>query len=209
MTSIVLAGGRSSRLGKEKHAEIVAGKSLIQRVIERLGFLSTEILIVVSSSQSASAFSSYTEAKTVVDIYPGKGSLGGIFSGLAHSTSFHSLTVGCDMPFLSFDLLRYMIELSPGFDVVIPRVDGLTEPLHAVYSKSCLDPMERLLERGNQKITAFFDVVRVRYVEKEEIDRFDPDHLSFFNVNTRADLDRARSLASKETGRKDYAGHRN
>ena len=209
MTSIVLAGGRSSRLGKDKHTEVVAGKSLIERTIGHLRPLSTEILIVISHRQSASSFSPYAEARTVVDVYPGRGSLGGIYTGLMHSTSFHNLAVACDMPFLNPDLLRYMIDLSADFDVVMPRIDDLVEPLHAVYTKNCLPPMESQFKQDNLKITGFLDSVKVRYVEKDEIDRFDPEHLSFFNVNTQADLERARVLASKGITRRNYAGNRN
>ncbi len=204
--SIVLAGGGSSRLGREKWAELIAGKSLIERAVTHLSSLSAEILIVISKRQSRSSFSSYAEAKTVVDLYPGKGSLGGIYTGLVYSASFHNLAVACDMPFLNPDLLRYMIDLSPDFDVVIPRIGDLKEPLHAVYTKNCLLPMERLLKGGNLRVAGLLDSVRVRYVEKDEIDRFDPEHLSFFNVNTQADLERARMLASQENPQSALAG---
>jgi molybdopterin-guanine dinucleotide biosynthesis protein A len=80
---------------------------------------------------------------------------------------------------------------------VVPRLDGLVEPLHAVYSKSCLAPIERLLKQGNMEVRVLFDLVRVRYVESDEIDRFDPEHLSFFNINTEADLERARQIAMR------------
>jgi len=208
MTSIVLVGGRSSRFGREKHTEIVARKSLIERTISHLISLSAEILIVISNRQSRSSFSLYAEAKTVVDLYPAKGPLGGIYTGLVYSTSFHNLAVGCDMPFLNLDLLRYMIDLSPDFDVVMPRIGQLKEPLHALYAKNCLLPMERLLKGGNLKIADFLDSVRVRYVEKDEIDRFDPEHLSFFNINTQADLERARMLASQGITQRNCAGRR-
>ena len=203
VTSIILAGGRSSRLGREKHAEVIAGKSLIERAISRLSSLSAEILIVISQRQAGASLSfRYPEAKTVVDLYPGKGSLGGIFSGLVHSTCFLNLVVACDMPFLNLELLRYMVELSKGFDVVIPRIGDKMEPLHAIYSRNCLGPMESLLKQDKLKVTAFFDSVRVRYVEKDELDRYDPGHLSFFNINTQADLEKARKLAAREaTGR--------
>jgi molybdopterin-guanine dinucleotide biosynthesis protein A len=136
--------------------------------------------------------------KRVVDIYPGKGALGGIYSGLRESLSFHSLVVGCDMPFLNIALLRHLIELSPGFDVVIPRVGGYIEPLHAVYSKDCLAPIEALLHKGRLRIADFFPAVKVRYIEDAEVERLDPEHLSFFNINSEADLERARALLEKE-----------
>ena len=198
MTSIILAGGSGSRLGREKHAEVIAGKSLIERTIGHLSLLSAKIIIVISDRQSKSSFSSYAEAKIVVDLYPGKGSLGGIYTGLVHSTSFHNLVVACDMPFLNQGLLRYMINQSPDFDAVVPRIGDLKEPLHAVYTKDCLFQMEKMFREGNLKISDLLDSVRVRYVEEDEIDRFDPEHLSFFNINTLADLKRARMLASRE-----------
>jgi molybdopterin-guanine dinucleotide biosynthesis protein A len=204
VTSIVLAGGRSSRLGREKHAEVIAGKSLIERAISSVSRLSLEILIVISQKQARSSLSLYTypEAKTVVDLYPGKGSIVGIFTGLVHSSCFLNLVVACDMPFLNLDLLRYMIGLTPGFDVVIPRIGSQMEPLHAVYSKNCLRPMEDLIKQGNFKVTAFFDSVKVRYVDKDELDRFDPERLSFFNINTRTDLEKARRLAAKQAAQR-------
>jgi len=200
ITSIILAGGRSSRLGREKLAEVIAGKSLIERAISSLSSLSQEILIVISQKQARSSLSldTYPEAKTVVDLYSGKGSLIGIYTGLVHSTNFLNLVVACDMPFLNVNLLRYMIDISPGFDVVIPRIGDQMEPLHALYSKNCIGPMESLIRQDNLKVTAFFNSVKVRYVGKEELYRFDPERLSFFNINTGADLKRARMLAARE-----------
>jgi molybdopterin-guanine dinucleotide biosynthesis protein A len=206
MTSIVLAGGRGSRLGKQKHSEVLSGRSLISRTIDRVSELSSEILIVISNKQTKSSFRSYSQARTVVDLYPGKSSLGGIFTGLAYSSSCHNLVVACDMPFLNLDLLRYMMDLSADFDVVMPRIGNLREPLHSVYSRDCMPHMEMQLKEGNLKITSFFDLVRVRYVEEAEIDRFDPEHLSFFNINTQADMEKARLIALRETRRGESVG---
>ncbi|MBE0479588.1 MAG: molybdenum cofactor guanylyltransferase [Dehalococcoidia bacterium] len=194
MTSIVLAGGRGSRLGREKHGEVIAGKGLVERTIGRLSVLSSDILIVISGRQSRSLFTSL-KARTVIDLFPDAGSLGGIYTGLVYARTHHSLVVACDMPFLNLDLLRYMIALAPEYDVVVPAVGSNVEPLHAIYSKNCLKPVESLLKQGNLRITAFYDQVRVRTVGGDEIDKFDPDHLSFFNVNTHADLEKARKLA--------------
>jgi molybdopterin-guanine dinucleotide biosynthesis protein A len=194
MTSIILAGGRSSRFGCSKAFEPVGGKSLIQWVIDRLTLLSKEILIVTAESGNF-AYSPSPMTKRVVDIYPGKGPLGGIYSGLVTSSCSRAIVVACDMPFLSVALLDYMAQFSPASDVVVPRIKELVEPLCAIYSKNCLVPIQRLLERDELGIRELFKTVRVRYVEQEDIDQFDPEHLSFFNVNTKADLDKARRLA--------------
>jgi len=197
-TSIVLAGGRGSRLGREKCAESVAGRSLIERVIERLGPISAEILVVISQRQSKASFASYKGARTVVDLHHGGGPLAGIYSGLAHSHSFGNVIVGCDMPFLNRELLRYMIGLVPDFDVVMPKTGDYIEPLHAVYTKECLPAVKGLVEEGHRKIGDLLGLVRVRYVEQGEIESFDPEHMSFFNVNTREDLEKAQALAARE-----------
>jgi len=194
VTSIVLAGGKSLRLGRNKAVEEIGGQILIQRVIDRLSSLGNEIIVVTSSSDQLPDL----ELRRVVDICPGMGALVGIYSGLKVATSYHSLVVACDMPFLSIALLRYLEELSSGFDIVIPRVGSLVEPLHAVYSKNCLAPIEAMLQEGNLKISELLNAVKVRYVEDAEIEKFDPQRLSFFNVNSEADLEHARSLLEKE-----------
>jgi len=131
----------------------------------------------------------------VTDTYPGKGPLGGIYTGLATSNSFYNLVVACDMPFLNQALLSYMIQIAAGYDLVIPKLGNFIEPLHAVYAKGCLSPMEELLKQDNLQVNELSNLVRVRYVDAGEIDRFDPEHLSFFNINTEADLKMARELA--------------
>ena len=194
MTSIILAGGKSLRLGRDKAVVEIRGKSLVERVIDRLSPLGTEIIVVTSSTDQLPDLG----VKMVVDSYPGKGALVGIYSGLKEAASFHSLVVACDMPLLNINLLRYMVELSPAFDVVIPRVKGYLEPLHAVYSKNCLPPIEGMLHEGRLKIADLLPTVRVRYVEDAEVERFDPLRLSFFNINSEADLERARTLLVEE-----------
>lgn len=199
VTSIILAGGRGSRLGREKSGELIAGEGLVKRAVGRLSPLNGEILIVISQRQSKASFVSYAEAKTVVDLYPETNSLGGIYTGLVHSTSFHNLVVACDMPLLNLDLLRHLIGLSSGFDIVVPRIGDMRQPLHAIYTKNCLLPIEIQIKQGNLRVTQLLDSVSVKYVEKDEMDRFDPEHLSFFNINTQEDLETARMLAERET----------
>jgi molybdopterin-guanine dinucleotide biosynthesis protein A len=194
ISCIVLAGGGGKRLGTDKAFLEIGGRVLIEGIVEKMARIGDEVIIVTNSPQKYR----YLEVWLVADVYPGRGALGGIYSGLKAARSHHSLVVACDMPFLDLRLLRYMILLSPGQDVVIPRVEGLTEPLHAIYSKRCLQPIARVLAAGDLKIIDFFTEVRVRYVEEQEIKLFDPQCLSFFNINTPADLEKARSLAGRK-----------
>ena len=195
MTSIILAGGRGSRFGRSKVLEIIGGKNLIQWVVDRLIPFSKEIIIVTAQGESFPYSPSSPAIKTVTDIYPNKGPLCGIYSGLVTSSCSQAIVVGCDMPFLNVALLDYMTQISPPFDVVVPRIGEWVEPLCAIYSKNCLAPIQRLLQRNELRISELFKVVRVKYVEEDEINRFDPEHLSFFNINTQADLYKARKLA--------------
>ncbi len=184
-------------MGRDKYGEIVGSSNLLQRVVSQLSSFSHDIIVVTARDKSLSQFTGGPGSRIVTDAYPGKGALVGLATGLAASNSHYNLVIACDMPFLSQPLLRYMIGLSAGFDLVVPRVGNMVEPLHAVYAKSCLAPIEGMLEQGNLRVDALFDLVKVRYVETEEIDQFDPQHLSFFNINTRADLEKARQLAKE------------
>ncbi len=199
MTSIILAGGKSLRLGQNKALQVIQGKSLIQWVADRLTTLSREIIIVTAHGEAIPC-SSTVRIKTVADIHPGKGSLVGIYSGLVASSSARAIVVGCDMPFLSIGLLDYMTQVSSTFDVVIPRIRDKLEPLCALYSKICLAPIKELLEQNELKISRLLSTVKVKYVGKEEVDTFDPEHLSFFNVNSRDDLEKARALVAQKPG---------
>jgi len=194
MTSIILAGGKSSRLGQNKALQVIEGKSLIQWVVDCLTILSTEIIIATAHGEAIPC-SSTVRIKTIADIYPGKGPLVGIYSGLIASSSSRAIVVSCDTPFLSASLLEYMTQICSTFDIVVPRIKNEVEPLCAVYSKNCLAPIQELLERDERQIRRLFDMVEVKYVEEHEINRFDPRHLSFFNINSQTDLDRARKLA--------------
>jgi molybdopterin-guanine dinucleotide biosynthesis protein A len=196
MTSIVLAGGKSLRLGRSKLLETIGGKSLIQRVVDRLAILSTEIIIATAHGEAVPC-SSPVRIKVVADIYPGKGPLTGIYSGLMASSSSEAIVVGCDMPFLNVSLLQYMIQVMADSAIALPRIGEMLEPLCAVYSRSCLVPIQGLLEQRELRISRLFSMVKVRYVDEDEIDRLDPEHLSFFNINRQADLDEARKLAAE------------
>jgi molybdopterin-guanine dinucleotide biosynthesis protein A len=170
---------------------------LLQRVISCVSPLSGDIILVTARELTTLQSIDYPKLRVVTDIYPGKGPLVGIYTGLVTSISFYNLVVASDMPFLNQALLRYMIQLSTNFDIVTPRVGNLVEPLHAVYTKSCLAPIEQIIKQGKLRVDKLFSLVRVRYVEAEEIERFDPKHLSFFNINTKADMKKARELAEE------------
>ena len=195
VSGIVLAGGQSRRFGRDKAVEPFQGQPLIERVIRGVSQLTDETVVVVGDQARGDALPLLPGIGIAPDIYPGGGSLGGIFTGLSVARMPWGLVVGCDMPFINLELMRYLLSLSEGADAVVPVVAGRPEPTHALYSKECLGPIEGFLKAGELRITGFYDQVNVRYVAEEEIAEYDPDFLSFFNVNSLADLEKANALA--------------
>jgi molybdenum cofactor guanylyltransferase len=194
ITGIVLAGGKSTRIGVNK-PQLKIGKSyLIDRVLDTLSRFAPSILVVTAGDQPDLAKSSTPGIRVVKDIYPGKGPLGGIYTGLTHAETSHSLVVGCDMPFLNSGLIRYLIDGAPGYAAVAPKIGWMIQPLHAIYSQSCVPSIEALLREEQLQIIKLFNMVNTRYVTEKEIDQFDPDHLSFLNINTEDDLVKAQAL---------------
>lgn len=182
------------RLGRIKALERINNQRLIERTIERLSPPAQTVLVITSQEQFDVINASLLNVKVVIDLYPGKGALGGIYTGLASADSLYSLVVGCDMPFLNSNLLSYIIERIDSFDAVVPRVQGMVEPLHAVYSKNCLGPIQEMIQENRLEISYLFNLVKTRYIGEDELIEFDSQHLSFFNINTVADLRKARRL---------------
>ena len=195
ISCIILAGGKSLRLGHDKIFEKVGNTSLLEKVISRLDSLGKDIILVTAKQRTFTQLVGQPKVKIISDIFPGRGSLGGIYTGLVKSDSFYNLVLAADMPFLNESLLRYMIEVSDGYDFVLPRINNLYEPLHAVYSKNCITPIESIFNQGKRVIIELFNYVKVRFIDADEVDRFDPQHLSFFNINTKEDLEKAKQIA--------------
>ena len=192
---IILAGGKSVRLGRDKITEKIGATTLLEKVLSRVEPLSKNIIIVTAQERNFTEFADHPKITVISDIIPGQGSLGGIYSGLVTSDLQYNLVLAADMPFLNESLLRHMIEVSDGNDFILPRIQNLYEPLHAIYSRNCITPIETLFRERKRVIIELFNRVKVRFVDAEEIDRFDPQHLSFFNVNTIEDLKRAKEIA--------------
>ena len=191
LTIAILAGGRSSRMGTDKAFVRVLGRPLIEEILSQSAGLGLESLIVTNRP----AEYAYLGVPLFGDVLPDKGPLGGLYTALHSATRPHVLCIACDMPFVVRPLLDYLISLIPEGDAVVPRLDGEAEPFRAIYSRACLAPIRAALDAGRMRMISFFPDVRVRFVDEAEIDRFDPQHLSFFNVNTPEDLEQARRLA--------------
>jgi molybdopterin-guanine dinucleotide biosynthesis protein A len=181
-------------MGTNKAFVKVGGKPIIERIIERVQGLGDETVIIANTPDR------YRHLGLPIhgDLIPGKASLGGLYTAIASTQGHHTLVLSCDHPFLNSDLLRYLIGLREGYDVVVPlNAEGYPQSLHALYSKACLDPIRKRLDTHQLKIIGFFPDVRVREVTISEIERFDPEHLSFVNINRPDDLAQAQRLAAR------------
>jgi molybdopterin-guanine dinucleotide biosynthesis protein A len=193
LTIAILAGGRSSRMGTDKSFVRVLGRPLIEDILARVAGLGAETLIVTNRPGDYA----YLGVPLFGDVLPDKGALGGIYSALYAARQRHVLCIACDMPFVVRPLLDHLISLIPEGDAIVPRLAGDAEPFRAIYARDCLAPIRAALDAGRMRVISFFPDVRVRYVDEDEIDRFDPRHLSFFNVNTPDDLEQAQRLAAE------------
>lgn len=185
-TVAINAGGKSSRMGVDKSFVPLLGKPMIEHVIARVADLGQRETILVTNKPDLYA---HLGLPMFEDALPDKGSLGGIYTALLNSASEYTLCVACDMPFLNPDLLRHMIGLiTPDVDVIVPRVDGYPEGMHAVYRRRCAEPIRRKLDVDRLKIIGFYDEVRVRTLDEDEWRPLDPRGLSFRNINTPDEL---------------------
>ncbi|MCP4417986.1 MAG: molybdenum cofactor guanylyltransferase [Chloroflexi bacterium] len=183
----IMAGGKSSRMGMDKSFVLFEGRPMIELVCEVVADLGVETLLITNRADDYA----YLGLPMVADLYPDHGPLGGIFTAVQAATYFHTLIVACDMPWLNRPLLEYMLTLRETADVIVPRWGRYPEPLHAIYSKVCLPPIEEKLKAQWLKITGFFSQVNIRFVAQEEIEQFDENGRSFANINSPDDLMKA------------------
>lgn len=180
LTGVVLAGGVSARMGRDKAFLELNGRPLVQLVIERLAQVCAEVLVTSGNVHPFARLG----VRVVLDRFPGVGVLGGLQAGLEAARYDLVLAVGCDMPFLNPALLRAFAVWVEGFDVAVLCQGERVEPLHAAYRRTCLPALEAALRAGQRRIVSFFPQVRVRCVLPEEVAQIDPGLCSFRNVNT-------------------------
>jgi len=190
ITGCILAGGKSSRMAANKALLTVKECPLITETYETLNRIFDEILVITNSPEEYESI----PARKIEDIIPGKGPLGGLYTGLTVSKTRYSFVVACDMPFLNDRIINYMLDKIEGYDVVVPCSESGIEPLHAIYSKTCLEPIYTHLVDGDLKVQSFFDDVKVAYIRQSEIMQFDPEGKTFMNINSDSDLQRVRDL---------------
>ena len=182
-SAVVLAGGRSSRMGQSKAMLPFGGQPLIVQVIQRLTSVFSDIVVVAAPGQELPEL----PVTLVRDDVAYQGPVGGICYGLRACDSVAGFVTSCDVPFLSLPLVSNLTSRLPGYDVVVPEWDGRLQPLHAVYRRSVLPLLEEQLQRGELRPVFLYDKVRTLRVAEDEIRFLDPEGASFFNMNTPED----------------------
>ena len=191
MDAIVLAGGQSIRLGREKIWEPVGGEPMLGRVARRLAGAFDRVIVVGRTERLPPLPASVA---VCADELPGYGPLGGIWSALGRIEGERAFVVACDMPFVRPELAQVLFQAGELAPVVLPLVGGMVEPLHAVYAASCRPLILAALASGQRSLGSFLRKAEVLLVDEESLRALDPELLSFFNLNTEEDVRLARAL---------------
>lgn len=180
VTAVILAGGRSRRMGQDKATIEIAGETLFARTLATMRRLFSRVLIAGNRPDLVRA-----DVPCVPDIYPGS-ALGGIHGGLSAAPTDWIFVAPCDLAFPDPDLVRIILGHKEGHDIVVIKTPDGLEPVFALYHKNCLAAMEKMLEQGNYRIYDFYDQVRVCYLDAEILPV--SWKIALLNLNTPEDL---------------------
>jgi len=190
VTGILLAGGKSSRMGKDKALIRYGDETFLSNSIKKLNNLFDEVLVVVDNVEKYY----FENARFIKDIYPGKGPMGGIHAALKAAENDWIFVIPCDMPLWEPVLVDEILTHRFNYDIVVPLIKNHLEPLFALYKKTCIPVMEECLNKGLIKVTELYPLVNTNYLNLYKICEREELSKSFFNVNTPEDLNRFRVM---------------
>ena len=195
VTGVLLAGGKSRRMGEDKRHLVVGEQTLLERGLAVLQSTFREVLVVIAQDSPPLG----VDARVVRDLVPDCGSLGGLYTGLMQATTPYIFVVACDMPFLNQPVIAQFTSRTAIADIVMAKLDGRLHPMHALYSKRCVPALEEMIRTRQLKIQEIVSELslRVRYVTEADLLTIDPSGRSFYTVNTMEDLEAARSLLAR------------
>ena len=192
VSGVLLAGGKSRRMGEDKRYLAVGEQTLLERGLEVFQSIFQEVLVVIAQDSPPLRI----DARVVRDLVPDCGSLGGLYTGLMQATTPYIFVAACDMPFLNQAVIAQFTSRRATADIVIAKLDGRLHPMHALFSKRCVPALEQMIRARQLKIQEIVSQssLRVGHVTEADLRTIDPSGHSFYNVNTMADLEAARSL---------------
>ncbi len=186
VTAAILAGGKGTRFVPHKGLLNLNGETIIERQIRELKSVFDDLIIITNSLERYKALG----VRLFSDIALDKGPLGGIYSALINSDGQYNFLIASDMPHVNTLLIEYMRNYIKDYDVVVPEFRRKLEPLYAFYSKSCISSIKRQFEKNNFKLTDFLTGVKIKKIKHDEVSHFDPQGLSFANINTEKDYEK-------------------
>ncbi len=184
MTGIILAGGKNSRMGTDKAFLQINKELLIDKNIRLLKQVFPEVIIVVANPGRYLR----QQATIVTDIFPDRGAMGGLYTGLFFSTNQYAFVTACDMPFLNPGFIQYMADKADGYDIVIPSPPDGLQPLNAVYSRACLPAIKNRIDKNRLQIKGFYPGHKILEIPPAALGIFDPEGNMFTNINTPGDF---------------------
>lgn len=183
MLTVILTGGQSRRMGRDKATLPWMGDTLYEALAKRYSADLGDVLLSVSPELSVNT----AYSTSVVDTFPGKGPLNGLYSAFTHTNAGTVLLTATDMPFGSTSLANHLeSELGEHDACVIRRKDGLTEPLFAVYSRKCFGAVKAALEQDRRSLVGLLSEINTAYIDERELSAWDLDNI-LYNVNTPTD----------------------
>jgi molybdopterin-guanine dinucleotide biosynthesis protein A len=205
-SAIILAGGRSSRMGQPKATLRLGGRALIERTIAELARAFDDIVVVTAPESEAIELPAVGAATIVHDDTAYQGPVGALARGLRAARHELAFACSCDLPMLRSEVASWLASLADGFDAAIPQVGGRLQLLHAVYRRRCAVALDAMLASGERRLSAIAEEgnsgissgILIRIVTEAEYRGADPEALSCFNLNTPADYARALKLTDKE-----------
>jgi molybdopterin-guanine dinucleotide biosynthesis protein A len=184
---VILAGGKGRRFGSKKQFFTIDGESLVERCVRRFSPLFSDVVVATNNASELIPLKEKYRVKIVEDEMKNLGAIVGIYTGLKNIVEEKAFVCGVDMPFINFNLVKYL--MSKDGKIVVPFVRGFPEALHSVYSKNIIPQIQELLNEGIYKISELFNFVETVYIDELEVRQVDKNLTSFFNLNTKKDLE--------------------
>lgn len=194
IAGVVLAGGKSKRMGMDKRHLSVHGKPLLDRVTSVLLELFPEVLLVLAEEDISRQDD---RIRVVTDLIPDRAAVGGLYTGLYHSRYPRVFVVACDMPFINPDVIELFLQQIDATDIVMAQLVTGLQPLHGLYSKRCLPILKEMIDARDLRLQNIADKqgLTMRCISEAEIKALDPQCLSFLNLNSPADLELANKIS--------------
>jgi molybdopterin-guanine dinucleotide biosynthesis protein A len=198
-SAIILAGGRSARMGRPKAMLRLGGVTLIERTVEELARSIDDIVVVAAPESEGIELPALGAVTIVHDENAYRGPVGALARGLHAARHEVAFACSCDLPMLRCEAASWLLSLIGGYDAVLPQIGERLQPLHAVYRRRCAEALDAMLARGEHRLSAVAKAVGARILAEAEYRRADPDALSCFNINTPEDYERALMLADTKS----------